>query len=597
MTRLSDFSALTSICLLPVGTFYIIARNENMGETSETSETSLKTIASEDETSETSLRMIECEGGMSNSNELQNIFELNGLKQVADNVFIDTFTGNLPVIFAYNRNDIQMVIEPRDLILLNKLRHDLHEHFLSKVPALAGRTLVCRRVKSTAIHDICVIGASICGIEGSPSVPFVMTKDHDRMYQAEGSCKGSNGEDCNVRDSNSDATDEQNCTTCSSLSIDVKRILEMQSETLQVVESLSSTNRYLMFRLDEVTKQANEKTNECFKLATQVSKLHGEVTQLTKELHAKIWHSFSNKKSLVLGDNITSFIDAKKLINTDVVTMPEATVKDLLDHLSDETKFDEQYRSIFLCGGSKSCEKDFDVDETKKQYKDMVAEAVKKVHKPNHVTIASIPPRLDDPNTQNKIKSLNAALASLAADTGTKFVNNDESFVLRNGQVNDGYLQKDGVQLSRLGTQRLVKNLELRPKTDYNDVCKSFQRAANKSMEGDRKNNDTNKSATTNKISNQRHHTQAGRDNQAFVLDDDEWPVVSGPRKKPTHLKRPMSRDNRNQKETGRKSRNGCSFCGEPNHTSEVCRHGKPVQCHSCFGKGHKAKACHSDGY
>ena len=158
-------------------------------------------------------------------------------------------------------------------------------------------------------------------------------------------------------------------------------------------------------------------------------------------------------------------------------------------------------------------------------------------------------------------------------------------------------MTKDGVQLSRLGTQRLVRNLELRPKIDYNDVCKSFQRAANKSMEGDRKNNDTNKSATTNKISNQRHHTQAGRDNQAFVLDDDEWPVVSGPRKKPTHLKRPMSRDNRNQKETGRKSRNGCSFCGEPNHTSEVCRHGKPVQCHSCFGKGHKAKACHSDGY
>ncbi|CAC5425550.1 unnamed protein product [Mytilus coruscus] len=35
-----------------------------------------------------------------------------------------------------------------------------------------------------------------------------------------------------------------------------------------------------------------------------------------------------------------------------------------------------------------------------------------------------------------------------------------------------------------------------------------------------------------------------------------------------------------------------CVHCGEPNHNSKSCRHGRKVLCHSCNNFGHKEKFC-----
>ena len=41
-----------------------------------------------------------------------------------------------------------------------------------------------------------------------------------------------------------------------------------------------------------------------------------------------------------------------------------------------------------------------------------------------------------------------------------------------------------------------------------------------------------------------------------------------------------------------------CWFCGESNHTTSVCRHGKEIICKNCDGRGHKAKFCpHEQAY
>ena len=53
------------------------------------------------------------------------------------------------------------------------------------------------------------------------------------------------------------------------------------------------------------------------------------------------------------------------------------------------------------------------------------------------------------------------ALSVLCRDHAVDLVNNDPSFYLQDGNVNDGYLLQDGVPLSRAATNKLVTNLKL----------------------------------------------------------------------------------------------------------------------------------------
>ena len=38
--------------------------------------------------------------------------------------------------------------------------------------------------------------------------------------------------------------------------------------------------------------------------------------------------------------------------------------------------------------------------------------------------------------------------------------------------------------------------------------------------------------------------------------------------------------------------RNTCFYCGEPNHTTETCTHGKSLKCNQCQEYGHKQNRC-----
>ena len=59
---------------------------------------------------------------------------------------------------------------------------------------------------------------------------------------------------------------------------------------------------------------------------------------------------------------------------------------------------------------------------------------------PANVTISSIPPRSDDAVAQEHIEIVNANLNAIATEKGAKFINQDETFKLRDGTPNDGYL-------------------------------------------------------------------------------------------------------------------------------------------------------------
>ena len=77
------------------------------------------------------------------------------------------------------------------------------------------------------------------------------------------------------------------------------------------------------------------------------------------------------------------------------------------------------------------------------------------------VCVSSVCLRARSPQVKVRIDGLNAALSVLCGDHAVEFVNNDPSFYLQDGNVNDGYLLPDGVHLSRAATNKLVTNLKL----------------------------------------------------------------------------------------------------------------------------------------
>ena len=75
------------------------------------------------------------------------------------------------------------------------------------------------------------------------------------------------------------------------------------------------------------------------------------------------------------------------------------------------------------------------------------------------VTVSSICPWKRSPEVTERISALTAGLRVLCDEMGMTFVNNDPSFHLQDGNLNDGYLLHDGVDLTKPATNKLVANL------------------------------------------------------------------------------------------------------------------------------------------
>ena len=77
------------------------------------------------------------------------------------------------------------------------------------------------------------------------------------------------------------------------------------------------------------------------------------------------------------------------------------------------------------------------------------------------VVVSIVCPRSRGDTVLERIRALNAGLKVACDDLGAEFVDNDPSFHLQDGTINDGYLLSDGVHLSRAATNKLVSNLKL----------------------------------------------------------------------------------------------------------------------------------------
>ena len=150
----------------------------------------------------------------------------------------------------------------------------------------------------------------------------------------------------------------------------------------------------------------------------------------------------------------------------------------------------------------------------------------------------------------------------MCSEQGVRFVNNDNTFYLNDGSVNEAYMLHDGKNLNSHGTNRLCKNLKLPIKHNIVDVTRIVSEMKTAPLT----------------------YPPPGY-NQGLTTKTP--PLMSLPPMGFHHMK--------HQRRTQGDSRgynHKCHFCSEPGHTASVCRHGKPIQCKSCLQMGHKSKFC-----
>ena len=307
-----------------------------------------------------------------------------------------------------------------------------------------------------------------------------------------------------------------------------------------------------------LTEQCKTSENELSKCRTDYNDLQKEntalrkqVTELTETLHKTVMECLDKSNgSLLIGDSTVKNIDPKKLVNTEVISIPDGKVTTMAQKLQDNKK---RYAKVYICAGSNECSMTpLDIESLKKDFKKLIDTAKEKVISSTNVVISSIPPRIDSTAKSTNVDSLNQALSQINDQNGTTFINHDTGLKLGDGSTCEAFLQDDGANLNNIGLLKVAKKMCIPIKPGFESNI--FQTTTGSSL----------------------------------PKQDSAWQVQQ-PRRRPWRKNYPENQ--RHMPSRRPNSMSGpCGFCAETNHKEDKCHHGEPVTCHTCGQKGHKAK-------
>ena len=162
------------------------------------------------------------------------------------------------------------------------------------------------------------------------------------------------------------------------------------------------------------------------------------------------------------------------------------------------------------------------------------------------MTVSSLLPRKGGPQLQDKIDCINKELKSLCDVSNCKYIDNDHSFKLFDGAMNDALYCPDGTHLNTLGSSKLIGNLGLMFKT---------------------------KQKYSKAVINGRPATPKLRDSG-----------LSTRQKSFRHVGFNAFQTDRGEGK--------CHFCGVTGHMKKKWKYGDYISCFNCGGKGHKSRSC-----
>ena len=166
-------------------------------------------------------------------------------------------------------------------------------------------------------------------------------------------------------------------------------------------------------------------------------------------------------------DLLIKQVSRDNLKDTDVVCLPGGRIKDVRDYLE---ALPNGYESITLLVGGNDCDitpppSAAAIVATYGGLLDMA------IIKARNVTVSRICPKMTTTETQQTIDAVNAGLLSMCDERAVKFVDKTPLFTLSDGSVNDGYLQPDGVHITRNAIDKIARNLCLQVKDTARGVC------------------------------------------------------------------------------------------------------------------------------
>ena len=346
------------------------------------------------------------------------------------------------------------------------------------------------------------------------------------------------------------------CQSCSRMPAMTFAILSSLIPLSKDNRSMKSDMKSMSKDLKNISKQLAEANKEISNLKKENMDLREKISKQQTLSQAQTWSKFREQgsKNLLIGDDTIQKVVPKNLVRTDVKLFKNGSFKDVRNELSSRLEANQvtTYDEIFISVGSQDCKMSTSLEDCLQEARS-IAECSKSLAE--KVTVWS-------------------GLLSICSEINVLFLNNDNTFYLSNGNVNEGYMSNDGKTLNVYGTNRLCKNHKLPLKHNLSDV---IQRPLKPQS------NRAHQEACLPSYLSQAHvpsYMYQRPLQRPVPLISLKW--NGSPNKNPYPVPQGDTRGHNHR----------CHFCSEPGHTKEVCRHGKPLQCQRCLRYGHKSKFC-----
>ncbi|XP_071963312.1 uncharacterized protein [Antedon mediterranea] len=163
-------------------------------------------------------------------------------------------------------------------------------------------------------------------------------------------------------------------------------------------------------------------------------------------------------KTLLIGDSIIRDIKERGLNNTKVECIRRGKIKDVKQSLADNT-ISKSFKSIILHVGTNYCASDETFSNSINEY-DSLVKQIKTDSPQTKMVISTVCPRSDDTRNPERVNSLNCGLKKIANTYKCQIIDNDDTFMLRNGSAAKANTNKGGLHLSYHGTRLLLGNIE-----------------------------------------------------------------------------------------------------------------------------------------
>lgn len=271
--------------------------------------------------------------------------------------------------------------------------------------------------------------------------------------------------------------------------------------------------------------------------------------------------------TLLIGDSIIRDIGEKGLCNTIVKCIRGGKVSDIKEALK-KTNVDT-FETIIVHAGTNNCTSDKNLQSAISEYDSMVQDL--KDRAPNTKKVLStVCPRSDNDRNQDRVDKLNDVIRRIANEKACNVVDNDEKFKLRDNCLDAATLDRKGLHLSKLGTNRLLRNINAThaviPTRKSSVQDKSVRRRHTPRQ---------NQSSHTRGY----HHTRDSRAGSPSYHRD----TTRSHHRQHHH-------DSRNSYRSP--AYRGCYNCGGLNHNRDNCRYSEPVECYNCGSYGHLSYFC-----